>query len=106
MCESLIIRGEKLEEDSNGGCRRLELLCMLCEMNPKAALILRSYCVSVENIDQGRLHSHITSLYYNTCSNRCPMDVIIFFDVQTSHNTSIRSTHHFSSWPLIHHNTS
>ena len=46
VCNSLVVRGEKVEEDSVGGCRRLEMLQMLAAMNPKDALSVRGLCVS------------------------------------------------------------
>ncbi|KAK7087171.1 integrator complex subunit 2-like [Littorina saxatilis] len=45
VCKSLVLRGEKVEEDSVGGCRRLEMLQMLAAMNPKDALSIRALCV-------------------------------------------------------------
>ncbi|KAH9503168.1 Integrator complex subunit 2 [Bulinus truncatus] len=50
VCNSLISRGEKQEEDSPGGLRRLELLRMLCLINPKAALVVRNYCAEYCNM--------------------------------------------------------
>ncbi|XP_005110013.1 integrator complex subunit 2 [Aplysia californica] len=45
VCNSLVSRGEKQEEESIGGHRRMELLLMLCRMNPTAALTVRNFCV-------------------------------------------------------------
>ncbi|GFR61653.1 integrator complex subunit 2 [Elysia marginata] len=45
VCNSLVARGEKQEEESLGGRRRLSLLHMLCAMNPKGALTVRNFCV-------------------------------------------------------------
>ncbi|CAL1529921.1 unnamed protein product [Lymnaea stagnalis] len=50
VCNSLIARGEKQEEDSPGGMRRLELLRMLCLVNPNAALTVRNYCAEYCNM--------------------------------------------------------
>ncbi|RUS82280.1 hypothetical protein EGW08_009958 [Elysia chlorotica] len=46
VCNSLVARGEKQEEESLGGRRRLSLLHMLCAMNPKGALTVRNFCVT------------------------------------------------------------
>ncbi|XP_076453054.1 integrator complex subunit 2-like [Babylonia areolata] len=45
VCTSLVTRGEKVEEDSLGGNRRLHMLKMLAAMNPKDALSIRALCV-------------------------------------------------------------
>lgn len=45
VCNSLVARGEKQEEESNGGRRRMELLFMLCHMNPAASVTVRNFCV-------------------------------------------------------------
>ncbi|BFZ18552.1 hypothetical protein BsWGS_21591 [Bradybaena similaris] len=45
VCNSLIARGDKLDEESLAGRRRLQLLRMLCLMDPKTALTVRNYCV-------------------------------------------------------------
>ena len=50
VCNSLVMRGEKVEEDSVGGCRRLEMLQMLAAMNPKDALSVRALCVSFHSL--------------------------------------------------------
>lgn len=50
VCDSLIARGEKQEEDSPGGMRRLELMRMLCRINPNAALTVRNYCAEYCNM--------------------------------------------------------
>ncbi|KAL8620230.1 hypothetical protein ACOMHN_064989 [Nucella lapillus] len=45
VCTSLVVRGEKVEEDSPGGKRRLHMLKMLAAMNPSDALTIRALCV-------------------------------------------------------------
>ncbi|KAK7483426.1 hypothetical protein BaRGS_00025366 [Batillaria attramentaria] len=45
VCASLVSRGERVEEESHGGCRRLEMLRMLAAINPKDALSIRALCV-------------------------------------------------------------
>ncbi|GFO32797.1 integrator complex subunit 2 [Plakobranchus ocellatus] len=50
VCSSLVARGEKQEEDTLGGRRRLTLLQMLCTMNPKAALSVRNFCIEYCNM--------------------------------------------------------
>jgi integrator complex subunit 2 len=45
VCYHLISNGEKCEEESDGGLIRLEALKMLCKMNPRQNLLIRSRCV-------------------------------------------------------------
>ena len=46
VCSSLVSGGEKQDEESVSGRKRMELLQSLCAMNPKEALFIRSLCVS------------------------------------------------------------
>lgn len=46
VCQSLVSRGEKQDEESIGGRKRMDLIHTLCEMNPCEALFVRSICVS------------------------------------------------------------
>lgn len=45
VCKHLLSQGEKQDEDSLGGQRRMEMLQMLCAMNPTETLTVRSLCV-------------------------------------------------------------
>ncbi|XP_060079254.1 integrator complex subunit 2-like [Ylistrum balloti] len=45
VCASLVGRGERQEEESLGGRRRMELLLSLCAMNPGEAFNIRALCV-------------------------------------------------------------
>ncbi|XP_067686242.1 integrator complex subunit 2-like isoform X2 [Haliotis asinina] len=45
VCNSLVSRGERVEEETLGGRQRLEMLRMLCTINPKEALNVRRMCV-------------------------------------------------------------
>lgn len=45
VCESLVSKGEKQDEESVSGRKRMELIQTLCEMNPSEALFVRSLCV-------------------------------------------------------------
>lgn len=46
VCSYLVSRGDKVEEDSEQGVCRLQMLRMLAAMNPKEALNIRALCVS------------------------------------------------------------
>ncbi|XP_064619971.1 integrator complex subunit 2-like [Lineus longissimus] len=46
VCTSLVMNGEKQEEESLGGRKRSDALQMLCEMNPAQILHVRAICVS------------------------------------------------------------
>ncbi|WAR02639.1 INT2-like protein, partial [Mya arenaria] len=45
VCKSLVAKGEKQDEESVSGRRRMELLQALCQMNPAEALHVRTLCV-------------------------------------------------------------
>ncbi|XP_052246674.1 integrator complex subunit 2-like isoform X3 [Dreissena polymorpha] len=45
VCESLVSKGEKQDEESLSGRKRMELLQSLCEINPPEALFVRSLCI-------------------------------------------------------------
>lgn len=42
VCLALLHNGEKQEDDSFIGKRRVEIICLLCKMNPSHALLIRS----------------------------------------------------------------
>ncbi|XP_046325730.2 integrator complex subunit 2-like isoform X2 [Haliotis rufescens] len=45
VCSSLVSRGERVDEETLGGRQRLEMLRMLCTINPKEALNVRRMCI-------------------------------------------------------------
>lgn len=45
VCQSLVSKGEKQDEETIGGRKRMDLIQTLCEMNPCEALFVRSVCV-------------------------------------------------------------
>ncbi|GAB1607223.1 integrator complex subunit 2-like [Argonauta hians] len=45
VCKHLVSHGEKVDEDSVAGQRRMSMLQMLCSMNPLETLTVRSLCV-------------------------------------------------------------
>ncbi|CAG7720553.1 unnamed protein product [Allacma fusca] len=47
VCLHLISNGEKCEEETEGGLVRLEALKLLCKMNPRNSLLIRSRCVEL-----------------------------------------------------------
>lgn len=51
VCLHLISNGDKCEEETEGGFIRLEALKMLCKMNPRISLLIRSRCVSKRKIE-------------------------------------------------------
>jgi len=46
VCQNLVSTGEKQDEETTTGRKRMELLQTLCDMNPTEALFVRSLCVS------------------------------------------------------------
>jgi hypothetical protein len=46
VCQSLVSRGEKQDEETISGRKRMDLIHTLCDMNPCEALFVRSICVS------------------------------------------------------------
>ena len=46
VVSNLVINGEKQDEESVGGQKRVEALRQLLKMNPSEALTVRSLCVS------------------------------------------------------------
>ncbi|CAL8102119.1 unnamed protein product [Orchesella dallaii] len=47
ICYNLISNGDKCEEESEGGIVRLEALKLLCRLNPRMSLLIRSRCVEM-----------------------------------------------------------
>ena len=47
VCHSLVSRGERQDEETLSGRKRMDLIQTLCAMNPKEALFIRSLCVSI-----------------------------------------------------------
>ncbi|XP_060560461.1 integrator complex subunit 2-like [Ruditapes philippinarum] len=45
VCQSLVSRGEKQDEETISGRKRMDLIHTLCDMNPCEALFVRSICV-------------------------------------------------------------
>ncbi|XP_021962074.1 integrator complex subunit 2 isoform X2 [Folsomia candida] len=50
VCFHLISNGDKCEEDTEGGLIRLDAMKMLCKMNPKQSLLIRSRCVEMNKM--------------------------------------------------------
>jgi len=46
VCSSLVAKGEKQDEESVGGRKRMDLLLRLSAMNPGETFHIRALCVS------------------------------------------------------------
>uniref|UniRef100_A0A2C9M9J7 Uncharacterized protein n=1 Tax=Biomphalaria glabrata TaxID=6526 RepID=A0A2C9M9J7_BIOGL len=79
VCRSLISRGEKQEEDSLGGLRRLELLRMLCLVNPKAALLVRNFCAEYCSMPGFAVAVSLQLAESNQSEDPCASDIVPYF---------------------------
>nr|KAI8738299.1 integrator complex subunit 2 [Biomphalaria glabrata] len=79
VCRSLISRGEKQEEDSLGGLRRMELLRMLCLVNPKAALLVRNFCAEYCSMPGFAVAVSLQLAESNQSEDPCASDIVPYF---------------------------
>ncbi|CAG5122619.1 unnamed protein product [Candidula unifasciata] len=81
VCNSLTARGDKLDEESLSGRRRLQLLRMLCLMDPKTALTVRNYCVEYCTMPGFAVVASIQQTQMTTADNvdESCSDIIPFF---------------------------